>query len=387
MPVNSRKSLFWRIYLISVIAAVILLAIGMIVLRVKLREYENSQPEHLAEEIFNKNFSNASAEEITALISQEEYTEEQKAQLLEDVKEALSEGEITYSREATSESSAQGSKKVDDYKKYTVKAGARSIASFTLNKVPGSDRKFLFSILTFKYAKYEFGSIMNELSYSTDGTGKYLITVLAPGGYTVSVDGVQLGEEYIKDSNVELDSVKFTYTLDTLKDFPMKYGIQYVYPSASSQPNVTCMSNGGMPAYVVYDEESGIYRCSFVYDEYLQASYEPLILEAAEIYSRYLTNDASFNTLSYYLDPTSLLYEQTKTTQTGFVIDHNGYEFKDESTSEYLTWADGVFSCRVKLTQLLHKNGSDDYFEMLDKTYFFRIDGTDLLIFDSFNMN
>lgn len=374
MPVNSRRSLFWRIYIIALAAAFVLLAAGMIVLRVRLSDYEKSQPDRLAREIFNKNFAGASAEGITNLISRDGCTDEQKAQLLEEVREALAQGELTY-REVTSGSQS-------DYEKYVVQAGDRNIASFTLRKIPGSDRQMLFSILTLKYARYEFGSIMDELSFSTDDTGKYPVVITAPAGYTVMVDGVQLTDDFITESEVELDAVRYTP-----QGLAPKFGVKYRYPSMSAQPGVICASPAGMPAEVTYDAEKNEYLCSFVYDEYLQQLHEPLILEAAEIYSRYLTNDTSFKTLSYYLDPESLLYEQTRTTQTGFVIDHNGYEFRDESTSEYMIWSDSVFSCRVKLTEVLHKNGSEDFFEILDKIYFFRVQGEDLLIFDSFNMN
>ena len=70
-----------------------------------------------------------------------------------------------------------------------------------------------------------------------------------------------------------------------------------------------------------------------------------------------------------------------------FVWKHSGYEFTDESVSEFFRYDPNTVSVRIAFTHILHRAGSADYKDKTDITYFAhktRDDG-DYLIFARYN--
>ena len=66
---------------------------------------------------------------------------------------------------------------------------------------------------------------------------------------------------------------------------------------------------------------------------------------------------------------------------------HSGYEFTDESVSEFFRYDQNTVSVRIAFTHILHRAGSADYKDKTDITYFAHktSDDGDYLIFARYN--
>ena len=351
-------SRFTKIYLGVLIAAVVLLIVSVFVLNAVLRDFERSQAKYVASETFEKYFTGDSSL-IVASLEESGNEFESKDKVKDYVDDAMSKGEITYT---------EVSNGLEDQKKYAVKSGDKRIFTFTLEKDPDERSSFGF-------AKYKFGGIQ------TVG-GNYTATVEAPEDYVVYVNGVEVADKYITESGKPLDV--FEYLPEDVKA-PVEN--VYTIPRLFSEPEITADDGNGVPAEVTFDEDKGVYKVALLYDEKLQEEQSAYVIEAAEAYAAYMQSDGSFRTVARYLDEDSEIYTKTRDTITAFVIDHNGYSFVNESASEFTSYDENTFSCRVKLTHKLHKRGSDDYVEYFDVIFFLHKVGDRYLIFDRFNSN
>lgn len=374
---NSRNT-FRRIYLTVLIAALAALCIFLVITGLKLKAYEEAQPKHMAEDIFTSDFKNSSAAGIAELLYTDTMTDTDRAALVSEVTETLKSGELTCTKIS--------SVTQEDCEKYLVKAGDTNLASFVLKKVPGSEKTVLFSVLSLGYAEYKLDSITNEIEGSTYITPPDVqepeITVSAPSDYTVAVDGVVLSEQNITERDIPMDGILYTpdgFTLPTLT--------RYKPDSNSKELTVTATAPDGTQCTAQFDEATNTYVCPYIYAGDLQTLYGQTILEGAKLYEGYLQGDSAFFILSYYLDVSSSFYQQLRNTVPSPAIAHTGADYSDEGTYEYIRWSDEIFSCRVRFNEQLHQIGQPDYTQTVDRTFFFKIRGTDVLMFGAYDMN
>lgn len=369
------RSLFWRIFFIVLIVCIIIAAGMVFMLRSQLAEYEQNRPERIAESVFVNSFKNSNPDGIAHKIAPDDITDEEMKALVREIGNAIASGELSYK-----ETDNGGSTYL---KKYLVSAGDRDIASFTLNKKEDTEKDVLIGLLGLSYSNYTTGVFKSEMGkINTDAPGTCTVVITAPTGYTVKVDGNILGEESVIESDIPYEAVR--YVPDGLAQIT---GKKYRYVANTAEPTVSCLSPSAIGSEITVDPETGEYTAALVYDSYISSKFEQPALDAAETFARFLTNDATFDELAIYLYKSSRLFEQTRSTNTSFVTEHDGCEFRDESVSEYIVWSSDIFSCRVKLTQVLHRAGAEDTVQTIDKVYFFRTEGTNTYIFDNYNMN
>ena len=350
---NKRHSKFFKAYFIVLSIAVVLLITAVIVLVFFLRDFEHAQPKYVAEQVFDQYFT-GDGSTLAELLAADGF--ESKENLTSYVAEKLK-GDVTY-REI--------SNGMDAGRKYAVKNGDDRIFTFTLAE---KSRRS-----TFGFVQYEFGELLPAKTYSVE--------VVVPQGYTLYVNGVKVGDDYV--TGTAADAGEYEYVPEGVT-IPSKS--VYTVTGLIAEPTVTAEDENGAAAEVNFDENDKVYKVALKYDEALKAEYTDYVLKAARTYAAYMQSDAGFGAVAEYIDPASELYSLTKNTITAFVIDHNGYSFENESADEFVRYDADTFSCRVKLTHKLHKNGADDYFENLDVTFFFHRVGDKFLMFDRFNMN
>ncbi len=355
--VKKPKSRFFKIYIGVLIFCGVLLIAAVIVLNALLRDFESAQPKYVAEEVFAQYFTEDTGA-IVRTIKSTATEFESEEMLKEYVDGAMSGGSLTYN---------EISNGLEAGKKYVVKSGGKSVFNFTLD--------LLDERSSFGFKKYKFGEIQTP-------SGKVSVKCAVPEGYSLYLNGVRVGPDYLTGEHRNIDN--FEYLPD---DIAAPKEAIYEIRGLFCEPEVTADNGKGKEARIEYLDDEGLFEVGLVYDEELEAEFTDYVIEAAEAYAAYMQNDSYFRAAAKYLDPSSEIYELTRTTVTGFVIDHNGYSFENESASEFTRYDDNTFSCRVKLKHLLHKRGSDDYVEYLDLTLFLRRVGDDWLIFDRFNTN
>lgn len=356
--IKKPKSKFFKIYVGVLIFLAVLLIAALIVLNALLRDFESVQPKYLAAEMFSQYFTDDTSALVDAIKSTSGGFESEEM-LRGYVDQAMSGGALSYYEVSS------GVKK--EWIKYVVKSGDKSIFNFTL--VEQDERS------SFGFKKYKFGEIQAP-------SGKLAVKCAVPEGYSLYLNGIQVGSDHLTGEERRISSFKYLPEGLTAPKEDV-YEIKGLF----CEPAVTADNGNGKAVDVNYIEEEGVYEAVLAYDEELEAEFSEYVIKAAEAYATYMQNDAGFRTAARYLDPDTELYEKTRTTATGFVWDHNGYDFAEESASEFTRFDDNTFSCRVKLLHILHMRGRDDYKEYLDVTLFIHKVGDEWLIFDRFNTN
>lgn len=352
------RSLFFKIYITVVITAVLLLCAAIVVVHFLLRDFESVQPKYLAEEVFNEYFA-PNTVSVAERIDLTGHPFEGEEQALAYAEKALSGDEITYSEVSIG---------LEAGRKYSVKSGDKKIFSFELDE---NEEKSKFGFITYRLGKIE--PVFREK-----------VTVRVPTGYHVYINGIRADGKYITESGV-VDEELSEYLPDGVA---APTDDIYTVTDLLVAPEVLVTDPDGADVPAEFDADSRTYTAVRKYDEQLKAEFSDYVIQAAEAYAAYMQNDASFRNVATYMDPASELYAVTRATLTGFVIDHNGYSFEDESADEFVRYDDSTFSCRVKLKHILHKTGSADYVEYLDIVFFYHLDADgDYSMFDRYNKN
>ena len=333
--------LFYKVYFVVLALAIVAAAVFLWWLNGFLADYEASQPKHVADEVFEKYYKSGDFESLAKKCVDTGSFEGA------DAVAAYLHGEY----DGKDMTCTTGASK-DGTPTYIVKVGDEKISTFTLRE---SEKK-----TSRGWETYEEGDFV--LYYGTKSA-----SVIAPEGYTVSVNGIALADANVTEKDIPGEG-------DNLLPDGVK-GIKYVRYEAKgiiNDPAVTAKTAEGGDAEVVFDEAKGEWKAQLKFDSELEKAQTDFVVEAAEAYSKYMSNDAWWGGIKGYFDPESEIYENASTSLTGFVIDHDSVRFDDVKASEFYSYSKDVFSCRVAFTQVLVQ-GVNEFKDYVDQTIFFRL--------------
>ncbi len=247
---------------------------------------------------------------------------------------------------------------------YSVVSDDLKIAAVKLSPVVGNAERF---------PPYELSDITLTIG------GSSVVSIDAPVGYSVYVNGYLLTDKNtdgeIRDDescrHMYGDAVGIryvTYTLDGIFGSPR---VTAKRDGFEEIPNITCDESGIFytvsPAYMTPDED-----------------FSKNVLDAAVYIAAYLQSDEPLGLAAKYMDQTSELYANLRSTDTRWVVDHNGYSTESPQVTECYSYGGGVVSCRVKFKHVLYGYGTT-YEENFDETFYLRDVGGTFLIYDSHN--
>ncbi len=308
-----------------------------------LEDYETSLPKYEVERIFDTYFASPNFDSLLDMVGYELGEYDKKEDIVNCLNEETDGKEITWVYVAGT-----------DKTKINVKADGKKFASFTVAKQEYPDEYGIY--------KYELGGI--KLFYEA----AYDVNVLVPFDCSVTVNGKNVGEEYVTEKDITDDerlnipegTYKLTYT-------------RYAIKKLMAQPSVEIKDADGNTVQAVYDEEKNEYSTSFEYSEELKSEYEAYILEGMKLYARRMQADAEFSQCKKYFEEGTDLYKQIKANPGSFVWEHDGYKFEDEYTGEYYAYGDTVFRCHVKFNHILEKKWLEDHPDLVDMYVYLRL--------------
>ena len=364
MTQNKRKStfrfpVFYICLLIGVALALIAMAVGLARLRVILADYEDAQPKYAAEAVFAEHFAHP---DFAALVARSGMPA--NVSPLETEAGFAAELEERFGGEKTSYASTTAG--TDGSLRYLVKAGEQKIAVFSL-KVSEEKSEYGFD-------QYELGEI--ELYIRPEES----VTVSAPTGDSVYLNGTLLDEQYITERGIETDSC--AHMPEGVS------GITYTTYSVGSllrTPAIEVKAPDGTAAPLTQDAETGVWTADVVYDTALAEKYADQMITVAQNYAAFVMRDAYFASFSSYFYKTTDLYQTIRQVPTSFVWRHDGYSFADVSATEFYAYNDDTFSCRIRFVHILHRIGNEDYTEQLDITFYLHRVNGEFLIYDMVN--
>ncbi len=334
----AKKSVFYKIYIISICVFAVLLAVGLFLLYSFLKSYEASQRVNTVKSIVRESLEKGDIytlkDKFAIKISDYETKENANAAFKEFIKGSKSFDIVKTAKLLDGASNA-----------FVIKSGNKKILTVYLKKGEKSGK---FGLDTYKVLSAELAS---EL-YKT-------VTVKTYSTVKLSVNGKEVNETDAKDDKLP------KLPKNVLPDNAITKQTLKLENLLNEKITLTAKENGK-------DLETEQSENLFVVKEALDETgkkYEQFAIEATETYAAYMQNDKSFATLSKYLLPATDFYKNLKTSAVSFAWKHNGYEFKNVKSSENHKYSDNLYSFRISLTQVL-KLGNREYVDNVDKNVF-----------------
>lgn len=343
---KKKLPLFYKIYFSVIAVALIAAVVGIWWLNGFLADYEAAQPKHVADEIFEKYYRSGDFTLLASKCSASNPFESTEA-----VRSYLE------SRYAGADMICTSGASKDGAPTYIVKVGDYKISSFTLKESTEKTPR--------GWEMYGEGDF--EVYYDA---GK--LTVIAPTGYNVAVEGIALGDGYVAEKGIPGPGD------DLLPEgvTGVKY-VRYEVSGLIEDPEITVTGPEGKSVPVSYEEKDSAYHAYPLFDEDLEAGQGEYVLNAITQYALMMMNDQYWGNVERYFDPESKIYldAQDVSQYTWFQIDHDTHAVEDESASDFLRYSEDVFSCRVKFTVVLTK-GTQTFRDFFDSTVIWRnVDG------------
>lgn len=355
---NKKFPIFYICLLVLVLVVIVGTEIGKVYLTDVLEAYENSQYKHVAEDFLESHFTSGNGETLAELFRP------QMSKMESDENAAKTLAELTNGKTFSLQSVSTG---LTDKIEYVIKCDDKRFASLALSKGGETDE--------FGFAQYTVSEVLlNENLFFTR-------SVSVPVGYTVFVNGIPADASYCLGN-----SITTTFGDDIPGNIPAVEYTTYSFANLLSEPSFEVLSANGIAAPVTL-ADNGEYYAEIVFDTEMPADLQAYAIEATKAYACYLQKDAGIGAVAKYMDKSSLLYENIRTSPNWMVINHNSYDFADAEVTEYYIYNDNAFSCRVTLTHILKYKGLQDYRDYIDITWFFTLIDGKYLIYDSFNNN
>lgn len=306
-------------------------------LRPWLTRFEAAQPKHASQEVFADLFSPADWGRVYDLAGLDAAVYGDRAGF------ARSMEELTAGRELTLVETSAG---LSGGRRYIVKAGGDSVAAFTLaNRAPEDGG-----------AVWELDGV--ELLLGQTGT----VSVRAPEGWSVRVNGVPLGEDCVAQ------------TVETAAERYLPEGVRgrrtvlwQTQASAIRQAEVTVLDQEGQTAPLSY--EDGCFAAAEPAEE-PGGEERSALVGATQTYARYMIREANAEQLRRYFDSGSQIYQTIRSSEI-WIKNTAGHSFENEDISEFCRYSRSLFSARVKMDMNVRRNNGTLKGYHMDSTLFF----------------
>ena len=349
---TKRKSrVFWKIY--AVVAGLIALAIAvtLIIFHNFLASYEAAQPVHTMEEVA-KIFDNADVDTILSYCA-EDYPEEYESVIKSMIVSKLK-GEVTYA------------KKLSVYEE--------NEPAYSL-RVDGSEVAIVYLSLDAKRGSF------NAKQWSFDYVEGLIdeaetITITAPEGYVLTVDGKTIDETYLTETTV-VDSITGQDEVVNYTELPKL--CTYTVGNLYGDPEVHCYTADGVTEVAADSAEEDSYTYGFYQDNAISDEMRESLIEVAKVYTDYATNDAEFSSFAKYLYQGTEFYKDMSNAQDGleWVLAHSSEKgYSEFDVHDYTIYTDSFYTVQVDFTVTVnYTNGQVKENATSLTFYYVQIDG------------
>ena len=341
---KKKLPLFYKIYFVALALALVAAVIFIWWLNGFLEDYEEAQPKHVADAIFEKYYKSGDFSLLA-----EKCAESNPFESAEAVGAYLRENYAGAEMSCTTGASKNGAPT------YIVKVGDYKISSFTLKEREDKTSR--------GWETYEEGDF--EVYYDTAK-----LTVIAPTGYAVEIDGTALTDSFIAERGILSPEAEANLLPEGVEGVTY---VKYTVEGLLEDPQIKATSPEGRVAPVTYEEKDGAYHAYPLFDEALEAQLSEYVVEAVSQYALMMSDDQYWGNVSQYFDPESAIYDdaQDVSQYTWFQLDHDSASIRDSSASQFLRYGEDVFSCRVKFTEVLTQ-GAKEFKDFFDSTVIWR---------------
>ena len=307
-----------------------------------LVNFQAAQPTTKCEEVFQDLFADPDWAELYAGAGIQDTTYEGSDAFVAYMENKVGDTELTY---------METSAGLSGNKKYYVKLNGENIGYFLLK----GEEQTKDGIPHWELAGFEL--FYNRLED---------VSVHKMAGHTVYVNGVALDDSF---------TVRSTYTVaeEYLPDDVIGLRTETQYISGFLvEPEITVLDENGQPQDVIYDAENDVYSAipENTTGGTISSEEENVVIKAGETYALYMIEKASADTLLKYYDKNSNVY-QAITKMRMWMQNCNGYEFANQSVTDYYRYSDTLFSANVYMDLNVTRTNNTVKTYTVDTTLFF----------------
>lgn len=307
-----------------------------------LVDFQAAQPTTKCEEVFQDLFADPDWAELYALAGIQDTTYENADAFASYMETKVGDKELTY---------METSAGLSGNKKYYVKLDDQNIGYFLLEGEEQTETGI---------PHWELASV--ELFY-TRSEG---VTIQKMAGHTVYVNGVPLDDRA---------TVRTIYTVAEEYLPEGMIGLRMETQMLSGllvEPQISVLDENGQPLEVTYDAENDIYSAVLTNDgnQTISTEEEKAVIKAGETYALYMIEKASAEKLLKYFDKNSNVY-QAITKMRMWMQNCNGYEFANQSVTDYYRYSDTLFSANVYMDLNVTRTNNTVKTWTVDTTLFF----------------
>lgn len=333
--------IFYTLYFLLILAfcGAVYYAYGL--LNAWLVNFQAAQPTTKCEEIFQDLFADPNWAELYVQSGIQDTTYEGCDAFVAYMDNKVGDTKLTY---------METSAGLSGNKKYYVKLNGENIGFFLLKGEEQTENGI---------PHWELAGV--ELFYSRMED----VTIEKMAGHTVYVNGVALDDSF---------TVRSTYTVaeEYLPDDVMGLRTETQYISGFLvEPQITVQDENGQTLDVAYDAEKDIY--STVVENNggtISSEEENVVIKAGETYALYMIEKAFADDLLKYYDKNSNVY-QAITKMRMWMQNCNGYDFANQSVTDYYRYSDTLFSANVHMDLNVTRTNNTVKTYTVDTTLFF----------------
>ena len=384
-PVKAKKQkkgprvgsvIFYTVYFLFILAFFGATYLGLSWLHGWLSDFEAAQPTLKAEQVFQEVFTDPDWGALYESAGAKDSPYEGKEQYVAYMEEKVGDSKLTYM-----ETSAGLDK---TKKKFIVKLGDEKVATFTLtdrNKVGNISLGDLTNLENIKdmaddIPDWQLGAV--EVFFERVGT--YYIVKM--GDHTASVNGVELDDSFtIQKATTVAEKYLPEGTYGFVTCIQQIDGLMEV-------PTVVITDKDGKEVEVTYDEATRTFTAK-TESNTISDEVNEIALEAAKAYSQWMIDELHDRAvIAKYFDASSGAYSRIVKSTELWMQNHAGYQFANESVSNYARYSDDICSVQVKLDLVVTRtDGSTRTWEFNQSMFFRKNDAGKWLCFESTNVD
>ena len=351
---TKKLSLYSKVLISVVIAFVVLLVAAVLLLWNWLSAYEGSQPKYVANSIFQKYFVTLDIEGLNNSCKNQELPFETSDFVKSEISKLYDSSKFQLFRIGTKQNGDE---------EYAVAFNNKQIANFVLS---ASNEKDKYGFTGYFLSSYSF-----DFSYNRD------VVVKVPKNAAVYLNGIKASDDYIAEKDIEHSSYKY-----------MPEGVEgikfdkYVVKGFMFEPEIEVKTADDKALELEYIEAEQCFAPKMIYNEEYKKLYSDYVLAAGEEYVKYCSDDGEFSSVAKYLDKSSEIYARVRALQPQWVMPHNGCKIISRKASEFYTYSDNVFSCRIQIKQNLIGNNSKVHTHNVDVIFYLKKQGNKFVIYE-----
>lgn len=334
---------FWIGCLVLVLVFYAAAAVAMLALRRWLVSFENAQPTVKCQEVFEELFENPDWGKLYDMADLDATGYGGKEAFVSYMTQLVGDQELTFMETSAGLSGDM---------KYVVRAGDERVALFSLEDL--NHVTTMTGVPDWQFKSVEF--------YLQWAESFYIVT---EEGATVLVNGAALDESAV----VEIREPRANEYLPTFAQAPGQVTMKVT--DLLTIPAVEVTDKNGQPLEVSYDEATATFTALPGTPE-ITEDREKLALKAVETYALYMSGKANANNLAAYFDRNSQTFQDIVSSELYWVQKGSGYNFVDQTVTNYRVYSDDIFSVRVSMNlQITRTEDGSIRDNIIDRSLFF----------------